>query len=231
MPPRAAGKLRIYKAFDPPAEHQCSERSSRALTQPDTSGQHSQHSEHCSPETVQEAAAAGRISYRSAHRPGQPGDSAGGPTPRVELPRISTRARPAQRQYVRFTTAGQIPTWSAQARPTWNGTACSVDSLDDTQTRLAEGASLSSARDHHCRSGFLRGQQTRPAAQSCIVITRAASPAHRLDQQRELHCPQPETVRGIHHCRSNFLRGQRTGQADSTEQHCLQHTQPRRHTG
>ena len=169
LPPRAAWKPRIYKAFDPPAEHQCSERSSRALTQPDTSGQHSQHSEHGSPETVQEAAAAGRISYGSAHRPDQPGDSAGGPTPRVGLSRISTWARPAQRQYVRFTTAGQIPTWSAQARPTRSCTACSTYSLDNTQTRSAEGASLSAARDHHCRSGFLRGQQARPAARSCIV--------------------------------------------------------------
>ena len=70
-----------------------------------------------------------RIGFLTGQHTDQASLETGGPTPRVELPWLSTWARPAQRQYVRFFTAGQIP-WSAQAGPTRGCTSCSTDSLD-----------------------------------------------------------------------------------------------------
>ena len=99
FPTRAAWKPRIYKTFDPPAEHQCSERSSTGhpLSQirvgstvstlsmaarrqcrrppPQVGFLTGQHTGQASLETVQEARHLESDFYGSAHGPGQPRDN------------------------------------------------------------------------------------------------------------------------------------------------------------
>ena len=64
------------------------------LTQPEMSRQHSQHSEHDSTETVQEAASADRISYGSAHGSSQPGDRRPDTSSRITVAQHMGQASP-----------------------------------------------------------------------------------------------------------------------------------------